>query len=183
MKLEVLMQQVSRFGEHLEKALSDLEILESCLHFQLDHMCVRIKDSENVLRLKSELEKIGEIISLAEVNGRDIYIFQLREPIQVGRWSTYGIELPYPKPNHRYQDGWEHVEFVLPNSENTMTGVETSFYSNFPHLKTDVFADKFSISKSEPHSEVDQLPNPTIDVDYRGLSVKFHARSIQEVVG
>ena len=122
-----LLSQTEVFTNILINALDELGIRDTCKDFEIDHICVRLKDTDDVENLKQDLELVGEIISAVNVNGREIMIIQLNQPISLGDWQTYGIELPNPKPNHNYQDGWEHVEFVFSNVENTMNGVREAF--------------------------------------------------------
>lgn len=170
------------FGEKLSAMLQDLKIEKECKKLEIDHVCLRLKNPEHVASVRKELESIGKEISCENVNGRDIMIFQLDEPLHIGDWKVYGIELPFPKPNHKYEDGWEHVEFVLSEAESTMSSMKKTFFEKFNHLNVDILQDKYEYSEDMPEAEGDQLPNPTISVEADGIGVKFHAKSIQEVV-
>ena len=55
----------------------------------------------------------------------------------VGAWEVSGVEVPYPKPGHAYEHGWEHVEFVLNGAANTMDGLRQAFIESFPNLAID----------------------------------------------
>lgn len=178
-----LLSQTEVFTDKLINALDELRIRDICKDFEIDHICVRLKDTADVKSLKQDLELFGEIISVVNVNGREIMIIQLNQPIGLGDWQTYGIELPNPKPNHNYKDGWEHVEFVLSNIENTMDGVREAFTEKFPHLDLEQLKEVYSYSEDEPHADGDQLPNPTIGLKVNGVGLKFHANPIQKVVG
>lgn len=179
----ILQSQIKAFSEKLEVALEELVIRDVCKNFNIDHICVRLKDSSDVESLKQELELVGEIISAVNVNGREIMIIQLNQPISLGDWQIYGIELPNPKPNHNYQDGWEHVEFVFPNVKNTMDGIREAFTEKFPHLDLGQLKEAYSYSEDEPRADGDQLPNPTISLKVNGVGLKFHANPIQKIVG
>lgn len=184
MDLTTLQSQLPDFASRLEAALHKLQLVDQCLSLVMDHICVRLPTDAAVLALKSELETIGQTISTANVNGRDIYIVQLAEPLQVGRWATSAIELPHPKLSSPYIDGWEHVEFVLPDTPNTMFGLRQSFDRLFPHLRELGHRGQFQRKDSEPTADgSDQLPNPTIAISVGDVTIKFHAVSIQEVVG
>tara|TARA_B100000508_G_scaffold19515_2_gene13042 strand:- start:6194 stop:6763 length:570 start_codon:yes stop_codon:yes gene_type:complete len=183
MKLETLLSSTPAFAARLEEVLESLQMADACRDMKMDHICVRLNSGLEVLKLKVELEQIGSTISTANVNGRDIHIIQLEQPILVGRWETLGIELPHPKPGRTYDEGWEHVEFVIPGLFNTMIDVMRSFESHFPHLKQPPFVGQFQLKADEPEAEGDQMPNPTIGIVSAGVGVKFHARPIQEVVG
>lgn len=179
----ILQSQVKAFSEKLEAALEELGIRDICNDLEIDHICVRLKNTADVKSLKRELEVVGQIISAVNVNGREIMIIQLNQPLSLGNWQTSGIELPNPKPNHNYQDGWEHIEFVLTNVENTMDGVREAFTEKFPHLDLEQLKETYSYSEDAPHADGDQLPNPTIGLKVNGVGIKFHAHPIQKVVG
>lgn len=180
---EILLNQTEAFSQKLEAALEALGITSACEDLAIDHICVRLQNSSDVSALKTQLTKVGEIISAVQVNGREISIIQLNEPLHIGNWQIPAVELPYPKPKHTYEDGWEHVEFVLPATTNTMPGVRDAFFTRFPHLEKAELMAHFNYSEDEPIAEDDQLPNPTISLKVAGVGLKFHAEPIQKVVG
>ena len=178
-----LLSSTNAFAARLEAILNDLQMFGVCKALQMDHICVRTSSVEQTEHIHNSLELVGSTISTAEVGGRLIHIIQLTEPVQVGHWETNAVELPYPKQNRPYTDGWEHVEFVLPGTENTMTDVRGVFDSLFPHLVQSRFVEQYQRKDDEPKASGDQLPNPTIGIKAAGIGIKFHARSIQAVVG
>lgn len=178
-----LAEDLPSFESRIYTALETLGVRSVCDALNIDHICIRLKDSAKVDMLRQELRELGTEISSVMVNGRIISIFELHMPIAIGPWRASGIEVPYPKLNHRYEDGWEHVEFVVGGIENTMEALRTSFASYFPHLaSTDLMRD-FSYEEDEPSAPDDQIRNPTISLKVHGIGIKFHARPIQEVVG
>ena len=84
--LNNLQSQVEKFTEKLNTSLVELGILDNCQNLEIDHICIRLKDTANVQSLKKELEAIGQVISAVNVNGREIMIFQLIQPISLGKW-------------------------------------------------------------------------------------------------
>lgn len=180
---EILQSQIKAFSEKLNSSLEELGIKEKCNGLEIDHICVRLKDVADVDNLKTELEQAGQIISAVNVNGRKILIIQLHQPLILGLWQIFGIELPYPKPNHNYADGWEHVEFVLHGANNTMDGVREAFMGTFSNLNREQLENDYAYSEDQPHADGDQLPNPTIGLKVHGVGIKFHANPIQAVVG
>lgn len=180
---EELRLKVEAFSNRLNDSLKELDIFEKCADLEIDHICVRLKNESDVNGLKIQLAEVGQIISSVQVNGREISIIELNQPLQLGLWQTKGVELPYPKPNHRYTDGWEHVEFVLTGTENTMDGVRKAFTNKFPNLDLQKLEKEYGYSEDEPHAEGDQIPNPTIALKVNGVGIKFHANPIQVVVG
>lgn len=171
------------FGVRLQNSLIQLGILDVCKELSICHVCVRLKNPNNVTELKEKVSQVGKIISSATVNGREILIIQLDTPLVIGGWSVSGIELPYPKQSHSYEDGLEHVEFVFPATENTMNAVREKVFEAINNVSIEELKQKYSYSEDEPQSEGDQKPNPTISIKVNGVGIKFHALSIQEVVG
>jgi len=176
------LQSLETFEVRLLKILDDIEIYESCKSLAIDHVCIRLSTVNQVDILRQELQTIGEEISVAEVNGRDIVIVLLHQALQVANWQVDTLELPYPKKNHAFIDGWEHVEFVLPNAENTIEGMRQTFFENFPSLDLDTLKSKYYYKEDAPYVEGEQLSNPTIGIKVDGVGIKFHANSIQDVV-
>jgi predicted metalloenzyme YecM len=180
----MLTEQLSPFESRLTDALEVLGSRAVCETLSIDHACVRFRDPHDVDALRIELRSLGTEISSVIVNGRIISIFELQVPILLGSWKVFGIEVPYPKPDHRYVDGWEHVEFVLTNTANTMGAVRDSCTTHIiPHIALEKFKQSYEYEEDEPSAPDDQIPNPTIGLKVNGIGIKFHARPIQEVVG
>lgn len=183
MTYENYLGDLPAFGAKLTLALTTMSIYQPCTQLSIDHICIRLNSVAAVDALRDELQKIGTIISRATINGRDIYIFQLRTPLQVAEWSISALELPYPKEDVLYTEGWEHVEFVIPHAPNTLAGIKETFFATFPHLTEEYLVSHCSFKVDEPSAAVDQLPNPTVALKVDSIGIKFHTKSIQEVVG
>lgn len=183
MTLSKHLQDLSAFGIKLDESLTQIGMFSVCNNLLLDHICIRLNSIEAVDSLKQELLEIGHVISQATINGRDIFIIKLERPLVLGGWNIPAVELPYPKAGTTYADGWEHVEFVLNNAENTNDGIEQAFFTTFPHLSKEKLVKEHQFKVDEPTAEVDQLPNPTMAIKVNGVGIKFHAKSIEEVVG
>ena len=180
---ENLQSDTEKFSERILEALKMLGITEASSALAIDHACIRLSSAEKAEQLVFETTENGQIISLAEVNGRPIYIVELKQPVSILGKPVQALEIPHPKPEQKYQEGWEHVEFVLPEAENTPEGIEKAFFEQFPNLSKDQLIQQCEFKVSEPHSETDQLANPTISLKINGIGLKFHAQPIQKVVG
>jgi predicted metalloenzyme YecM len=178
-----LRSQLDCFSEKLNAVLEEFCILDGCRDLKIDHICVRLKLSSDVDKLKSEIVETGQVISSVNVNGREITLIQLQAPLFIGEWKTFGVELPYPKSGHAYEDGWEHVEFVLDGAKNTMNGVRRAFSQRFPNLTVDKLRSNYEYSEDVPHTDGDQMQNPTLGFKVNGIGLKFHAKPIQVIVG
>lgn len=182
---DTLTQGASAFADDALAFLDELGIGQEARTLHADHLGLRFKDPEDVRALYDELRTLGhECISRAVVNGREIFIFRLTEPLLAGPWKIPCIELPYPKPGHAYEDGWEHVELVLPTAEDTLDSFRRVFTAAFPALDIKALRARGVYEETDPQSDEDQLPNPSLVLEKRrGLTVKFHPRSIEAVVG
>lgn len=180
--LQGYMRNIDVFGDQLSMMLHDLEIAQGCRDLAIDHICLRLKDPVHVCQVREDLGGIGQEVSCESANGRDIMIFQLDTPLALMSWKIYGVELPFPKSIHKYEDGWEHVEFVLPEAESTMDSLKHVFFDRFNNLTIDSLMAAYEYSEDMPEADGDQLPNPTISIEANGIGVKFHAKSIQEIV-
>lgn len=179
-----LLMDWGAFEERIARTLDTLELTAACERLLIDHACVRVRHPDDFTRVRGILREVGTEISAATVNGRTITITQLNMPFELGPWKVPAIELPHPKQNHRYEDGWEHVEFVV-GGANTSEGVERFLEA---HLNCETWRafkkEHAGIYELEtPHAEGDQLPNPTASIKFHNACVKFHPLSIQKVIG
>ena len=82
------------------------------LGLTIDHIAYRASSVEEGDALKQEWLQTGTLLKAAQVNGREVDIFGLSDPVQFESWSISCLELLYPKPSKPY-GGWDHVEVVL----------------------------------------------------------------------
>jgi predicted metalloenzyme YecM len=172
----LFIEKIFRFTEDLDLDVGFLDI---------DHAGLRFRNSEDVDSLKKVLEQEGNtIISDQHVNGRTIFIFKLVEPLSVGQYEIPCIELPYPATNHPYsEDGWEHVEFVLPSTAKDTESFEKEFRDFFPEFSPETI--KYGYRLEMPQVlDPNEPPNPSIAIQkVVGLSIKFHPKPIDQIVG
>ena len=79
-----LKKTLPQFADRLKEALIKLGIYELCRPLSIDHICIRLDTIESVDAVKESLLEDGSVISQATINGRDIFIIQLRTPLSVG---------------------------------------------------------------------------------------------------
>lgn len=184
-KFDLILEKLPDFLKRAEEYLNELGIFEQTKLIKSDHLALRFKDIEIVDQIKDELKKENKIISSAVVNGRKILIFKLQEPIKFMDWEIDCIELPYPKENQKYPDGWEHIEFVVPSNSKNLDEFREDFKRYFSKLNIENLIKNGQYSESFPikDSSSKELPNPTISLQKElGLTVKFHPKSIIEIV-
>ena len=128
----------------------------------IDHICYRVETNERYSELKNELLKNNELLVESKINGRNICVFKLKQPIKFQHWEIPLLELPSPKSRSHYEEGWEHIECV------TNEPLEI-FIKNHPHLNFDL-------------KGLSKPLNREIRLKMGKFSVKFHEMSLEEVI-
>jgi predicted metalloenzyme YecM len=64
-----------------------------------------------------------------------------------------------------------------------MDAIREKVFKIIKNSSIEEFKEKYCYSEDEPQAEGDQKPNPTISLKVDGVGIKFHALSIQDVVG
>ncbi|PVX32995.1 hypothetical protein C8D76_11020 [Pasteurella langaaensis DSM 22999] len=169
-----------------ERAISDLgaEMKVNFAQYEIDHLAVRVNNCKDAEIWLTALTQCGKIFCDNVVNGRVIYLIELDEPLDFLGQKVSIIELPFPKNKIYPQDGWEHIEFVVPfllneSIDEWQERVITQFNLNYSQT--------LQLKVSAPKAEREQLPNPSIAVSFVDKSlnhttVKIHPYSIKTVV-
>lgn len=148
------------FLSHIFHTLETLKIDVSRL--ELDHLCYRVETWERYEVLKKMLETEAELLKETMINGRPICTYKLKEAIRYEAREIWVLELPAPKDGSPYQEGFEHVEFVIDTSFE-------DFMQRYPHITFDTKA-------------MGKAINPDIGIEHDGARVKFHHNSLEYVV-
>ena len=85
-------------------------------NYELDHICYRVETEKDYQEKKIQLSDLGELLVESLIGGRPISTFKLNDPIEYLEREIYLVELPAPKSGSKYQEGFEHVEFVIDKS-------------------------------------------------------------------
>ena len=131
-------------------------------NYKLDHICYRVATEERYLQLKKELGHLGELLVESEIGGRSIASFKLNEPIIYKERKIDCIELPAPKKGSFYQEGYEHVEFVIDLSFEEFMAANPIIDFITKDLKKSV--------------------NPGITLKETDFSIKFHHHTLEYVI-
>ncbi len=131
-------------------------------NYELDHICYRVETIERYNDIKSQLNKIGNLLTESTISDRAISTFKLFEPIIHNNLKIWLIELPSPKEENFYGEGFEHVEFVIDSDFE-------SFINKYPSINFD----KKGLSKKV---------NPELRIKYGDVSVKFHHHNLEYVI-
>lgn len=133
--------------------------VENC---ELDHICYRVETIQQYQNLKNKLQKIASLLTESLINNRPICTFELHQPIIYKNREIRLIEIPAPKNNSFYKEGYEHVEFVVKQS-----------LQNWINLHQNIKFDTKGIDK-----EI----NPEVRIIYGNYSVKFHNYNLAYVI-
>ena len=128
---------------------------------QLDHMCYRTVSLEQYDQKKTELRKVGRLLTETVINDRPIATFRLHRPVFHGKWRIDAIELPAPKAGAAYGEGLEHIELVL--------------YDDIP-----TFLHKYE-GKPFEMKAANRGINPEVGLKLGEYTVKFHLLSLTTV--
>lgn len=153
--------------------------------YQIDHLAVRMNSDEVAHQWKAILLTGSTLLKESEVNGRPIGLFTLNQPLHFFGQAVSVIELPFPKGKSYPEEGWEHIEIVIPMHENESVEqwckrVDSQFFlQNNPELK---------IKISQPQAEGERLPNPSVAISLRNATyqnfccLKLHPYDITTIV-
>jgi uncharacterized protein len=103
------------------------EVGVSVCEMNCDHLCFRVATAGEYHFYKEAFAQHGMLLTEANVNGRPISTFWLREPIRVNEHEVYLVELPAPKTGSDYSTGFEHAEFVVKECFSVLR-------AKYPHL-------------------------------------------------
>lgn len=153
--------------------------------YQIDHLAVRMNSNELAKQWKAMLLTGSTLLKESEVNGRPIGLFTLNQPLHFCGQAVSVIELPFPKGKSYPEEGWEHIEIVIPMYENENVeqwckriDEQFSLQAN-PELK---------IKISQPQVEGERLPNPSVAISlinatYQNFCcLKLHPYDINTIV-
>jgi len=147
-----------------------------------DHAALRVNELTSAQSLLAQWREKGDVISDSIINGRPIYIIALHEPLQLGNWKIACVELPFPSKPYP-QQGWEHIELVLPGNAVTMAELEQSLNTINPNITAVLAANPtIKVKRSAPHAEGEKLANPTIAFKLNNICIKVHSADIKAVV-
>ena len=173
-QLPTFMAKVDALAAELGLALTD---------YQADHIALRVNDREEAEALHQAWLAYGEEWSNNEINGRPIIVIGFHEPLKVGPWTIEALELPYPGDKQYPQEGWEHVEFVIPSTVNDTDSLKTVLDETFPTLAWDRLSEQgIKVKASSPSGEHERLANPTYAFKKAGVCIKLHPCSLKAVI-
>ncbi|NVC62168.1 VOC family protein [Vibrio sp. 05-20-BW147] len=171
----------------MQKIESLADLLQLDLSFaQADHIALRVNENQTAQLSQQMWSEQGKVISQANINGRPIIVIEFDAPLVSRGWKIECLELPYPAEGKAYpQEGWEHVEFVIPSHAQTAEDYLADLKHTYP-----AFGAQFSkleelgvkVKLSSPKGEGERLNNPTVAFKYQGICIKLHPHSLKRIV-
>jgi predicted metalloenzyme YecM len=148
------------FLEQIFKALERAGVDVSV--WPMDHLCYRVGTAERYAAVKAALGPLGALLSEALIGGRPIATYKLAVPLQHQGRTLDVIEIPSPKPGRTYDEGYEHVEFVISEPFEAVM-------RRHPSLAFDT-------------SGAGKAHNPELRLAFGDMSVKLHHQSLEDVI-
>ncbi|MDS1832059.1 VOC family protein [Vibrio vulnificus] len=171
----------------MQKIESLADLLQLDLSFaQADHIALRVNENQTAQLSQQMWSEQGKVISQANINGRPIIVIEFDASLASRGWKIECLELPYPAEGKAYpQEGWEHVEFVVPSHAQTAEDYLADLKHTYP-----AFGAQFSkleelgvkVKLSSPKGEGERLNNPTVAFKYQGICIKLHPHSLKRIV-
>ncbi len=90
--------------------------------YELDHIGYQASSQRDYLRLRESAQRIGDLIVENSVEGRAVGLIALRSPIIYRDHAIGALEIIAPKPGQICPSAWEHAEFVIDESFETVMG-------------------------------------------------------------
>lgn len=167
--------------------LDQLGLADKALH--CDHVALRVNSIAAADALKQAFSARGRIISDNQINGRTILIIELDKHLTLGCFSIDCVELPYPGDTLYPQEGWEHIELVLPSNAKDCDGLSQELAQLSPSLapllqgQTALLSElPIKVKFSSPKGDKERLANPTIAFKQADICIKIHPHSIKAVI-
>ncbi|PJG83380.1 VOC family protein [Caviibacterium pharyngocola] len=176
------LQEFIEFERKIDELAAQMRIRLS--EYEIDHLAIRVNQRKDAEDRLTALLKCGTILSDNIVNGRNIYLIKLNEPLIFAGQTVDIVELPFPKNKKYLYDSWEHIELVMPflYKESTNEWVERINSLFLWNRLTDL-----NVKISEPKVEGERLPNPSIAVSFcderrNHTCIKVHPYNIKKII-
>ncbi|MCL1091958.1 VOC family protein [Shewanella profunda] len=181
-----LMQSWPAFEAKILNLLATLDLAGKNL--ECDHVALRVNSVTSAGALRRDFSQLGTIISDNQINGRPILIIELNSPLTLGTFSIPCVELPYPSDKIYPQEGWEHIELVIPSNAQDCETLSQDLQALSPIL-TPLLSGELEASKgaiklkmSSPKGDKERLTNPTIAFKQGDICIKVHPHGIKTVI-
>ncbi|MGN2616313.1 VOC family protein [Aliivibrio fischeri] len=179
-------QLINALPSFMEKIQALLDVLEIDLtQYQADHIALRINDRDVAEAAHQAWLQQAEEWSNNEINGRPIIALGFNQPLTINDWSIECLELPYPCDKSYPQQGWEHVEWVIPCDVDSQEAFLEYVFKTFPSLKDkwdNLASLGVKVKQSCPSGDAERIANYTVAFKYQGVCIKLHPHSLKAVI-
>ncbi|MFQ6371737.1 VOC family protein [Shewanella sp. YIC-542] len=175
-----LMATFPQFAEKMQTFIHTLgfEKLSCC-----DHVALRVNSLAAAERLQQAFLQHATLLSDKQINGRPILIFHLHQPLMLGQYRIPCVELPYPKDKTYPNEGWEHIELVLPCAASDCETLQQALQTAIPTLCATLQQHPdITLKYSSPAGKDERLANPTLAFKWQGLCIKVHPHTIADII-
>ncbi|MCE4933978.1 VOC family protein [Aliivibrio fischeri] len=179
-------QLINALPSFMEKIQALLDVLEIDLtQYQADHIALRINDRDVADAAHQAWLQQAEEWSNNEINGRPIIALGFNQALTINGWSIECLELPYPGDKSYPQQGWEHVEWVIPCDVDSQEAFLEYVFKTFPSLKDkwdNLASMGVKVKQSCPSGDAERIANYTVAFKYQGVCIKLHPHSLKAVI-
>ncbi|MUK93279.1 VOC family protein [Aliivibrio fischeri] len=179
-------QLINALPSFMEKIQALLDVLEIDLtQYQADHIALRINDRDVAEAAHQAWLQQAEEWSNNEINGRPIIALGFNQALTINDWSIECLELPYPGDKSYPQQGWEHVEWVIPCDVDSQEAFLEYVFKTFTTLKDkwdNLASLGVKVKQSCPSGDAERIANYTVAFKYQGVCIKLHPHSLKAVI-
>lgn len=182
-KMTAYFGDISQFEQKIQQIAQVIGLDLS--KYSIDHLAVRMNNVETAQQWRDFLLADHSLLKEGDVNGRPISLIKLVEPLIFCGQKVSIIELPFPKDKIYPEEGWEHIEVVIPfiadeSVEQWIKRIELQF--ELPK-KTQI-----CYKISQPKVLGERLPNPSIAITLKDATnrnnccLKVHPYDINTII-
>lgn len=153
--------------------------------YVIDHLAVRVNSVATAQAWREMLLAENRLLKESEVNGRPISLIQLQTPLTFCGQAVSIIELPFPKGKIYPEEGWEHIEVVVP----FLAGESVAQWAVRLEKRFDLANNLHIAYKiSQPAVQGERLPNPSIAITLKNATncnnccLKLHPYDINTII-
>lgn len=99
-------------------------------NYNIDHVAYQASSSQDYDNIVKELQTYGELMHEPLIGERRVGMIQLTTPIEYKNNKIVALEIIEQRPGQICESGWEHAEFVINESFETLM-------SKYPTLEWD----------------------------------------------
>lgn len=147
----------------------------------IDHIAYRASTIDEADKLKQDWMSDGVLVKAAQINGREVDIFQLSNPLEFEWFQIQCTELMYPKPSKPF-GGWDHIEVVLWPYSNSIDVLRERVLERFPDIQRNA-GESYSYEEDGLHAVGGQVTNPCISIRFSDkTAIRFHTADIRDII-